>query len=96
MIEAERRIRNFIRATPVEFSVYLSQLGNCQVYLKLENMQITNSFKLRGAMNKYLSLTGKQRKTNIITASSGNHGSAGAYVLQKLGGKGTIYVPENV
>lgn len=95
VIEAEKRIRKHIRETAVEFSPYLSQLGNCQVYLKLENMQITNSFKLRGAMNKYLSLTDIERKNKVITASSGNHGSAFAYVLKKFNGIGVIYLPEN-
>ena len=59
-IEAEKRIRAYIRETPVEYSPFLSQSGNCEVYLKLENMQLSGSFKLRGTMNKLLSLSKKE------------------------------------
>jgi len=95
VLEAEIRIRKFIRETPLEHSPFLSRLGNCSVSLKLENMQMTGSFKLRGIMNKLLSLTDKERKTKVITASTGNHGRAFAHALQKLGMKGTIFLPEN-
>ncbi len=94
-MDAEKRIREYIRETPVESSSYLSQLGNCRVHLKLENNQITGSFKLRGAVNKFLSLNTDERKGDIITASSGNHAAAFAHVLDKFGGKGVIYLPEN-
>jgi len=93
-VKAENRIRKYIRNTPLEYSPYLSQLGNCKVFLKLENIQITGSFKLRGAMNKLLSLLKKDKEKGVITASSGNHGAAFAYGLKKLGLKGTIYLPE--
>lgn len=93
--DAEIRIREFIRETPLEYSPYLSLLGNCQVFLKLENTQLTGSFKLRGAMNKMLSLDEDEREKGIVTASSGNHGAAVAYALKKLGINGTIYLPKN-
>lgn len=89
VIDAEKRIRDHIRETPLEYSPHLSQLGNCNVFLKLENVQLTGSFKVRGAMNKVLSLLKKE----AITASTGNHGLAVAYALQKVGGKGRIYLP---
>jgi len=95
VLEAEKRIRKHIRETPLEFSPFLSRSGNCNVHLKLENMQITGSFKLRGITNKLLSLSPRQRKSKIITASTGNHGAAFAYGLQKLGMKGIIFLPEN-
>lgn len=94
-IEAERRIRPHIRETPVEYSPYLSQLGNGRVFLKLENLQITGSFKLRGAVNKFLSLGPEQRRTHLVTASSGNHANAFAYVMKRFGARGTIYLPQN-
>jgi len=94
VLEAEERIRPFIRETPLEFSHYLSKLGGCRVYLKLENLQITGSFKLRGAMNKLLSLSEEERARGVVTASSGNHGAAFAYVLEKFGWRGRIYLPE--
>ena len=93
-IEAEKRIRQHIRETPVEYSSYLSQEGGCRVFLKLENHQLTGCFKLRGAINKFLSLSKEQRERGIVTASSGNHGVAVAYLLNKFDSKGTIYLPE--
>jgi threonine dehydratase len=92
VLEAEKHIRPYIRETPLEFSPYLSKMGNCKVFLKMENIQLTGSFKVRGAMNKLLSLP---QGTEIITASSGNHGLAVAFSLNKLGGLGTIYLPTN-
>jgi threonine dehydratase len=94
-LEAEDRIRGHIRETPLEHSVYLSRLANCRVHLKLENLQITHSFKLRGAVNKFLSLGEEEQRGHFVTASSGNHGSAFAYVLKRFGARGTIYLPEN-
>ncbi len=95
VLEAEQRARNYIRETPVEFSPYLSEVGKSQVYLKLENLQITGSFKLRGAANKLLSLSKEEREKGVVTASSGNHGAAFAYLLKKLHCNGTIYLPAN-
>ena len=72
-LEAEQRIRPYIRETPVEFSSYLSKKGNCNVYLKLENIQLSGSFKFRGAVNKLLSLSQEDKDKGVVTASSGNH-----------------------
>ncbi len=52
VLAAEKRIRSYIRKTPLEYSYYLSKLGNSDVYLKLENLQYTGSFKARGAISK--------------------------------------------
>ncbi len=93
-MEADLRIRPFIRETPLEYSPHLSQIGKSHVHLKLENFQKTGSFKLRGALNKLLSLTPEQKKKGIITASSGNHGIATAYGLNKFNIDGKIYLPE--
>jgi len=96
VLKAEKRIRKYIRKTPLEYSPFLSQICNCSVYLKLESEQLTGSFKIRGAMNKLLSLSKVQRQRGIVTASTGNHALAVAYGLQKLNIKGDIYLPENV
>ncbi len=93
-LEAEKRIRKHIRETPVEHSVYLSQLGSCNVYLKLENLQLTGSFKLRGAVNKILSLSEEEKERGLMTASSGNHGAAFVLLMKKFNLKGTIVLPE--
>ena len=94
VLQAEKRIREHIRETPLEFSPYLSRTGDCRVFMKLENIQFSGSFKFRGAANKLLSLTDEEKNRGITTASSGNHGMAVAYLLQKFGIKGTIFLPE--
>ncbi len=96
VIKAEDRIRNFIRETPINYSTYLSREGSCEVFLKLENLQITGAFKLRGAANKLLSLSEDEKRSGVVTASSGNHGCATAYMMRKIGIDGEIFLPENV
>lgn len=95
VVAAEKRIRPHIRKTYLEYSPSLSSRVNGRVYLKLECQQHTGSFKYRGAMNKFLSLSDEERQSKVITASSGNHGTAFASLLEKFGGKGVIYLPEN-
>jgi threonine dehydratase len=95
VIAAEIRIRPYIRKTILEYSPYYSRLTEAIVHFKLENLQHTGSFKLRGAMNKMLSLSPAQRDRGVVTASTGNHGAAVAYGLGKLGGRAIVFVPEN-
>ncbi len=92
-VEARKRIQNLIRYTPVDFSFYLSKKTNSRVFLKLENIQLSGSFKVRGALNKVLSLNSEEQKKGIITASSGNHGAAVSYISEKLGIKSIIFLP---
>jgi len=94
--EAYARIKSFVYYTPLEYSTYLSKLCSCNVYLKLENQQVTGSFKARGGLNKILSLTPKEKAKGIITASTGNHAAAIGYALDIAHAKGDIYMPENV
>jgi threonine dehydratase len=94
ILQAEHSIRPYIRTTPLEHSHPLSQLTEGQVFLKLENLQYTGSFKVRGAMNALLSLTPEQRKKGVVTASSGNHGIAVAFGLHALSAQGTIFMNE--
>jgi GNAT superfamily N-acetyltransferase len=93
--EAADRIRPYVRATPLDHSLYFSQRTGADVHLKLENLQYTGSFKLRGAMNKLLTLTSEQCLRGVVAASSGNHGAAVAYGCRALGRKGTVFVPEH-
>lgn len=95
VLTAENRIRNYVRETPLEYSVSLSRETKAQVFLKYENIQYTGAFKVRGALNKLLSLTPAQREQGVVTASSGNHGAAVAFGLSKLKMNGIIFVPEN-
>jgi len=91
---AERRIRPFIRETPVEHSLFLSELGGATVYLKCENLQHTGSFKARGAMNRLLVLSPTERKRGVVAASTGNHGAAIARSAAVLDMPAIVYVPE--
>ncbi len=93
--KAYERISKYILKTPLVHSQRLSG-DNFNVYLKLENLQYTGSFKLRGAFNKLLSLNEEKIKGPFVTASTGNHAAAIAYALDKLNLKGTIFLPENV
>jgi threonine dehydratase len=95
VLEAEGRIRPHIRETLLEQSPFLSQQCGGDVHLKLENLQITGSFKLRGAVNKLLSLSEQERARGIVTASTGNHAAAMAYALARFGCAGVIYVPHD-
>jgi len=88
IVAARERIAPFIRRTP------LHPLGGGPL-LKLENLQITGSFKVRGAFNHVLARR-NECEEGIITASSGNHGQAVAYVAKTLGIRAVVIVPENV
>lgn len=96
VLAAEKRIRPYIRQTPLEYSVPLSKTAHANVFLKCENLQITGAFKTRGALNKLLSLKAAERECGVATASSGNHGAALAFGLNKLNINGKIFVPIDV
>lgn len=95
ILDAAQRIRPYVRRTPLDESIALSEMGGDRVFLKLENIQYTGSFKLRGATNKLLSLAPDILARGVVAASSGNHGVAVAYALRQLGAKGIIFVPEH-
>jgi threonine dehydratase len=95
VLQAESRIRPYIVETPLEYSRYLSRCCDGDVYLKLENIQKSGSFKFRGAANFLLSLGEEEIERGIYTASTGNHAAACAEVLETLGVHGTIFLPEN-
>lgn len=94
--QASRRIRTTVQRTPLIKSSWLSELTGSEIFLKLECLQTTGSFKLRGATNKILSLREDEKKRGVIAVSSGNHGRAVAYVAQKHGLPAVICVSETV
>lgn len=94
IVLAANRIAPHVRETPLDYSPYFSERTGANVYLKLENLQVTGSFKLRGAFNKLLTLNADARQAGCVTASSGNHGAAIAWAMNKLGVTGVIFVPE--
>lgn len=91
---ARRAIARIAVETPVVRAPELSAASGAHVWLKLENLQVTGSFKLRGAANKMLSLSTRQRERGVVTCSSGNHGRAVAYVADMLDIPATVCVPE--
>lgn len=91
---AANRIRDHVRETPLEFSPWFSERTGASVWMKLENLQLTGSFKLRGAFNKLLTMTETERAAGGVAASSGNHGAAVAWAMARLGISGVIFVPE--
>lgn len=92
--EARRRIKNWIHKTPLMYSRTLSALSGFDLYLKLENFQRTGSFKVRGALNKVMSIPESENPPGIITASAGNHGQAIAYAGKIKHIPTTVVVPE--
>lgn len=92
---AEERIRPHIVETPLQYSPYFSRRTGANVYFKLESLQVTSSFKARGAMSKVLSLSKEELARGVVAASTGNHGAAVAYGLSRLGAKGIVFMPEN-
>lgn len=95
--EAYGRIGSYIRETPLEYAPLLSQITGAEVWLKMENWQISGSFKIRGVFNKLLSIPEETRKTALfVTASTGNHASAFAYACKLLNLNGKIFLPHTV
>lgn len=95
VIDAKAKIGHYIKPTPLIYSHSLSLLTKVNVYLKLENIQPTGSFKVRGAFNKILSLSSKEKNAGVIAASTGNHGAAVAYACYQLQVEATVFVPKN-
>ncbi len=91
---ARGRIQNGIYRTPCVYSLSLSRLCGCEVYCKLEHLQMTGSFKERGARNKLLQLTESEKKSGVVAASAGNHALALAYHGQLLGIPVTVVMPK--
>jgi threonine dehydratase len=90
---ARRRIAGHVLRTPMLPAPKLSALTGAEVFVKYENLQVTNSFKERGALNKLASLTEQERSRGIITMSAGNHAQAVAYHAARLGIPATIVMP---
>ena len=93
VINAATRINAYIRKTPFPISPYFSALLDGEVFFKLENQQVTGSFKARGALNKVLSLSKIEQERGVVSASTGNHGAAVAYASNEVNIKCSIYVP---
>jgi threonine dehydratase len=93
VLEASRRLGTQVRRTPLEPSAWLSEITGAEVLLKLENLQRTGSFKLRGALNAVAALPASERAKGLITASAGNHGLGVAMAARLLGALATAFLP---
>ncbi len=94
---AQARLRPFLPPTPVRRSAWLSSRAGVTAHLKLESLNLTHSFKVRGAFNALLRLVEQHedptRRPVVVTASAGNHGRAMAYAAEQLGVRVVIFTP---
>lgn len=93
--EAQERLKPYIKHTPLLRAEKMEQALGCQLYLKPETLQITGAFKIRGALNKSLSLPKEAIANGIIATSSGNHAQGLAYAARMLGVKAVLVIPVN-
>jgi threonine dehydratase len=93
VLAARERVRDHVYMTPCARSEMLSKLTGQQVYLKLENLQMTGSFKERGALNRLSLLTPEEAGRGVVAASAGNHAQGVAYHATKRGVRSVIVMP---
>lgn len=91
--DAQQRLKPHIKHTPLLRAEKIEKAAGCQLYLKPETLQITGAFKIRGALNKALSLPREEIANGLIATSSGNHAQGIAYAARMLGVKAIIVVP---
>lgn len=94
--EAAASLRGVITRTPLDESLHLSEVLGVPVHLKLENLQRTGSFKIRGASYRLSRLTPEERSRGVVAASAGNHAQGVALAAQQLGIPATIFMPLGV
>jgi len=92
--KAKKRLQNVIQYTPLAYAPVLSKQLNAKIYLKKENLQLTGSFKIRGAFNKISTLTNDEKICGVIAASAGNHAQGIAYSANYYDIEATIVMPE--
>ena len=92
ILAAADRLRTYLTPTPAIGSAHYSARTGADVFLKLETVQPTHSFKVRGAFNAILALPAADRQRGVVTASQGNHGLGVAFAAKKLGIPATVYL----
>lgn len=92
--EAKKNLENVAQCTPLTKAPILSEIFNSEIYLKKENLQLTGSFKLRGAYNRIANLPEEKRAKGVVAASAGNHAQGLAYAAMKFNCEATIFMPE--
>ena len=92
--EARENIKDVVTKTPLLYSNVFSKTSNNDVYMKCENLQLTGAYKIRGALNKIISLTEEEKAKGVICSSAGNHAQGVAYAASLMGVKSSIVMPE--
>lgn len=95
IVAARLRLGNVVDRTPLDYSTTLTRLTGLHCYLKLENLQKTGSFKIRGSYNKIASLSEEEKARGVLAASAGNHAQGVACAAARAGIKATIVMPQN-
>ncbi|MFD2169095.1 threonine ammonia-lyase [Tumebacillus lipolyticus] len=93
-LTAQKNLQGVIHCTPLDYSKTFSDLSHNEIFLKLENLQKTGSFKIRGAFHKIATLTEEERTRGVIAASAGNHAQGVAYGAANAGIPCIIVMPE--
>lgn len=94
IMAAAHRLKGHVLHTPLERAEALSAASGTSAYLKLENLQHTGSFKIRGALNRLMTLTEAERAAGVVAASAGNHALGVAEAARRLGARATLMVPK--
>ena len=92
--EAKKRLDGVVQKTPLAHAPILSKNLNANIYLKKENLQLTGSFKIRGAFNKISTLNEDEKKAGVVASSAGNHAQGLAYSAAYYNINATIIMPE--
>lgn len=92
--EAKENLKDVAQNTPLTQAPILSELFRSEIYFKKENLQLTGSFKLRGAYNRIANLSQEKRDKGVVAASAGNHAQGLAYAAKQFGCNATIFMPE--
>lgn len=93
IIKAQMRLKGIVKNTPLEHTKSFSAISGANVFMKLENLQSTGSFKVRGAYNKLINLTDEERSRGVVCASAGNHAQGVAFAARLLHVKATVFMP---
>ncbi|MFW6227091.1 MAG: threonine ammonia-lyase, partial [Bacteroidota bacterium] len=93
IVQAQSVLNESVKKTPLERSKSFSTMSGADTFLKLENLQTTGSFKVRGAYYKIKNLTPDEAAKGVLCASAGNHAQGVAYAAKCLGVKSTVFMP---
>lgn len=93
--EAKKRLEPVINQTPLTYAPILSKDLNSDIYLKKDNLQLTGSFKLRGAFNRVATLDKEKIQAGVVAASAGNHAQGLAFATEHFNCEATIFMPES-